>query len=1568
MLSAKFASMLVVKALVVLAALLPVCISAASAQEAAADKFVYIGSVPHEHMSVRALAFDPDDAFLWAQTAYGLTATRVSRFSIASGTETFSFALDAELAGPPVLFDMDTGSVVRRDSKGFERIALDTGKRLWRYDTTDPFDGFSIPVLTSDGKRALHVQLAGEFATLYDLEKQAPVRVYDSQKLQPDLASYLTGFHAPAVSSGDGSHVLATFDTLYLLSASGDVIWKHKEDEIVSSARLSDDGLRLVTGPHKREDGSEYLALREIENGNTSERFDVAELDDFLLSRDGRFLLALDRKKSRIQVWNLDVPSSALTYEGGRKRIGSAAFSDDGERLVFALERSDGRQGEFAFFELGGTPPDALPDEEESRRLVTNTGHSALVTASTVSPDGLLMASGDSEGYLWLWHVPTRRAIRGNALPGQSISDLAFLDSKTALIAGSQGIYLWDATTGKLSPFDPVEYNRLPIAKFQKAGDFIWFWDNADIAVLDRKNERLRFESIGFHSDYGSLIETLRVSPDGREFAVTASNGDVYRFDAQTRQLLERLQGQTGEIFKLAYGADGKELFAVLSEDDPAGGKKQHIVAWRLSGPDAATGSSSLLYKTAIGDEYLSDIWLATDGHHLVVTGGNEKYWLVDPLTGDIAAERRWFPAEAGLKAIYGVKIKPVPGSSRAIVQAGALPFQLSAIDFDRGEWIGAFRTEVSPFQAVRFSKDGKSLMFNAPGYVHLWSLEEGREVKRLTNLSRNPAFDNLAPDERGLLTLDYQQGASNNALATDIRFWNPRVGNRTVMTIPTTVQDPSNGRFAMNAPQKVRFSNSGNHISFQGSRFLAVWDIKSGATRLTAYDAFPVAGDGIVFSHDDRLATAPLEMADDGFARLATWDLETGQELWRTKLPAKVTASVSYMSNTDTLLVGDQLGGVLWTYNARTGEQLGEIDLRRYGQPVRVANAGTGKADLIASSWLGHAALARSDDPDQVIEFAGQAQIIAAAYSNDETWLATGDDRNHVVLRDAETGEELARFAAQAARGNTISFSPDDSLLAVVETDGSATLWNTLTGEKLVKMMSLQEDGGWLTVAPDGRYDASDPGDVAALSWVRKSDPLTPLPVSVFYRDYYEPRLLPRLLALDNFPEIRDIADIDIHVPGVTIDKVAETERGLLSVTVSVEETMRDIADGGYSLKLFRDRQLVGQFPDPFGQEHGTSVQSDKAGRSLITFSGIKLPLSDKADDIRTFSAYAFNADGVKGERVSFSYRYNAETGVRTPRAYVLTIGVNAYQNPAWNLRYAVADADALRSTLASKLGSETAQSYKDIVPIALVASGDDGRPVTATRKHIKAVIDVLAGRSADPDVLAEIDGAQELRAVNPEDLVVLTFSGHGYANPDGNFHLFPWDIGTGNDRSLTPELLDRTITSATLADWLYAMDAGRTVIIIDACNSAAVVEANGFKPGPMNSRSLGQLAYDKGMQIITASQAENVALESELVQHGLLTYALVSEGLENLEADFQPADGQITLSEWLEYGTGRVPDLYRQVREGQLDPLTKGAVDLGTIIRYDDEDANVQRPSLFDFLQRRSDIVIETSSNARP
>ena len=75
------------------------------------------------------------------------------------------------------------------------------------------------------------------------------------------------------------------------------------------------------------------------------------------------------------------------------------------------------------------------------------------------------------------------------------------------------------------------------------------------------------------------------------------------------------------------------------------------------------------------------------------------------------------------------------------------------------------------------------------------------------------------------------------------------------------------------------------------------------------------------------------------------------------------------------------------------------------------------------------------------------------------------------------------------------------------------------------------------------------------------------------------------------------------------------------------------------------------------------------------------------------------------------------------------------------------------------------------------------------------------------------------------------------------------------------------------------------------------------------MGSRGLGQLSYDKGMRILTASQADNVALESALIRQGLLTYALTHDGLEAAQADFKPKDQAILLAEWLQYAEQRVP-----------------------------------------------------------
>ena len=80
------------------------------------------------------------------------------------------------------------------------------------------------------------------------------------------------------------------------------------------------------------------------------------------------------------------------------------------------------------------------------------------------------------------------------------------------------------------------------------------------------------------------------------------------------------------------------------------------------------------------------------------------------------------------------------------------------------------------------------------------------------------------------------------------------------------------------------------------------------------------------------------------------------------------------------------------------------------------------------------------------------------------------------------------------------------------------------------------------------------------------------------------------------------------------------------------------------------------------------------------------------------------------------------------------------------------------------------------------------------------------------------------------------------------------------------------------------------------------------------MNSKGLAQLAYEKGMYVLTASQSYQAALESSQLGHGYLTYALAEEGLKSPEADKQPADGRITAAEWFEYAARCVPELQAQ------------------------------------------------------
>lgn len=512
-----------------------------------------------------------------------------------------------------------------------------------------------------------------------------------------------------------------------------------------------------------------------------------------------------------------------------------------------------------------------------------------------------------------------------------------------------------------------------------------------------------------------------------------------------------------------------------------------------------------------------------------------------------------------------------------------------------------------------------------------------------------------------------------------------------------------------------------------------------------------------------------------------------------------------------------------------------------------------------------------------------------------------------------------------------------------------------------------------FLAVLPDGRYDTNLAPDTDAVRWVVRDMPGEQLPASTFMRQYYTPLLVAKRFGCAaagcdaTFPPLPDLAGINRLLPAV---RVMGLQQHGTAAAVLVEVTpSRDPATGKtsgvYDLHLSLNGRLVAQLPgnNAMGKtetladwRRATALPRLHDGANLVTLS-VQLPSESSTVSL---SSYAFNSDRVKGP----TSRFDVPISVLPPqprRAVILTIGVDATANPNWRLTYAANDATALAAALGPALkpgppgvkspACDTAEcyveprlaSYDRIDSITLTSTAARN---LATRATIHDVLQALGGR-ADRATVARTAAAigvspVALAMISPDDLLVIGFSGHGDTIA-GQFYIVPADARADATGTPIPASL---ISAADLTAWLRPINPADTVMIIDACRSAASVDAGSFRPGPLGDAGLGQLAYDKGIRILAAAQADNVALEDGTLRHGLLTYALVHDGLAGATADIN-GDGELRLDEWLRYAATRVPFLAAELASGQRHFVRD----------LEDENAAaqkpriVQRPALFDF-----------------
>ncbi|WP_191635393.1 caspase family protein [Pseudomonas fluorescens] len=531
-----------------------------------------------------------------------------------------------------------------------------------------------------------------------------------------------------------------------------------------------------------------------------------------------------------------------------------------------------------------------------------------------------------------------------------------------------------------------------------------------------------------------------------------------------------------------------------------------------------------------------------------------------------------------------------------------------------------------------------------------------------------------------------------------------------------------------------------------------------------------------------------------------------------------------------------------------------------------------------------------------------------------------------------------------------------DATHLILVREDEQLSLYDEST-EAVVARMFVMGSGGWVVATADGRFDSSNMDEISALHWVSPKNPGKAMPIEIFLSELYEPQLLWKVLKNEKLATLPSLQPPQTSLPIATITSILQTSPEMLEVTVEAKAGLEGENKGSQvaDIKLFRNNKLI-------GTSHLTDRSDEGLKTTTIKFPDVQLPQGNLNENVN-FSVYAFNRAGLKGPTSNRPFTRTSHSKNKEKNIYLITIGVNDYSNPAFNLDYAASDATQLNQKLTSIFRSE--RSISQIYAKSLISPQTQNSSIP-TKENIRLTLENLS-KNTSKLPLHKPEGNSPMPYSKTGDSVIIFYSGHGYFSPQGELYIFPSDIAKEtSDKKITENLLTSAISTSELAEWLENIDAEDITLILDACHSAGAVGSN-FRPGPLASKGLGQLAYDKGMRILAATQSDSVALETEELKHGYLSYALINDGLDKGLADFRPADGVIWIDEWLAYGRKHVPELASG--DSMLTTTQKGEMNVPRLIKYRgdvDEKELSQRPVLYNFSRTAANLKLSQEAQA--
>ncbi len=523
--------------------------------------------------------------------------------------------------------------------------------------------------------------------------------------------------------------------------------------------------------------------------------------------------------------------------------------------------------------------------------------------------------------------------------------------------------------------------------------------------------------------------------PDNRLIQWDVSTGDIIH---------EFVDGHDDRIYSVATSPDGRYV--------ATGSQDTNVVIWDLETREIlhVLGDGSLEHGVPIFNV------LFTHDSSRLISAGSDRIIVWDVETG--AIERR----------VVGMHVDHILdmdiSDDDQLVFSGSFDGSIRLWELDTGEIVQSM--DAGQITGARFFPDEtQAVTSDQDGDVIIWDLATGEIIRKIE-------YETAALRGGVIVTPDGERLVSADALG-NVLIWEL---NR-LSSIPSTSFHGHSGR--INSIALNPESSDVATASFD--RTLIVWDILGRGAEVRRFDEH---------THTDRVYSAQLspdgsQMASstsDG--EIILWDAQTGEQIRRITSSNGTIYDLSYNIDGTVLASASEDGSVSF-WNPATGDFIQRYE--EFSAPVRTITYSPDGNFLAAAGGQTQVSLQRPAD-NRIIIWNQSGEIVATltghdasiralAFTPDSTKILSSSDDAQIILWDINSQELERVYSAHEDAVWSLSFNQDGTEFLSGSRDTDIIRWQTETGTILSRLSQHSSGVRALAFHPDGIHAVSGAG-----------------------------------------------------------------------------------------------------------------------------------------------------------------------------------------------------------------------------------------------------------------------------------------------------------------------------------------------------------------------------------------------------------------------------------------------------------------------------------------------------------